>query len=62
MKNCERQIFFASGGVHGYAAVDMENQIDMAGAERTLAFCNAVEQNETDEMTMIVLAGPGFHK
>lgn len=49
-------------GEHGYTAVDMENQIDMTGAERALAFCKAVEQKEKDEMTIIVLAGPGFHK
>lgn len=49
-------------GEYGYTAVDMENQIDMTRAEQTLAFCKAVEDKEKDEMTIIVLAGPGFHK
>lgn len=45
----------------GYTAVDMENQIDMAGAERALAFCNAVEKEEADRMSVIVFQGTGFH-
>lgn len=49
-------------GEYGYTAVDMENQIDMTRADRALAFCKAVEEKEKDEMTIIVLAGPGFHK
>lgn len=48
-------------GEHGYTAADMENQIDMAGAERALAFCKAVEEKEIDHMAMIVFKGAGFH-
>lgn len=47
-------------GENGYAAVDSENQIDMTGAERVTAFCNAAEQSQTAECTVIVVMNSGF--
>lgn len=49
-------------GEHGYVAVDSGNQVDMAGAEQVLAFCEAVEQKKSAEMTIIVVAELGFRK
>lgn len=49
-------------GEQGYVAVDSGNQVDMAGAEQVLAFCEAVEQNKSDEMTIIVVTALGFRK
>ncbi len=48
-------------GESGYTAVDMENQIDMSGAERALAFCEAVTEKDDDQMTVIAFQGTGFH-
>lgn len=46
---------------HGYTAAHMDNQIDIAGSERALAFCKAVEEKETAHMAMIVFTRAGFH-
>lgn len=47
-------------GENGYAAVDGENQIDMVCAEQVTAFCNAAEQQQTAECTVIVVTKSGF--
>lgn len=47
-------------GKNGYAAVDSENQIDMVCAEQVTAFCNAAEQQQTAECTVIVVMKSGF--
>lgn len=47
-------------GECGYTAADMENQIDMTGTERALAFCRAVTEKEVDHMAVIVFQGTGF--
>lgn len=49
-------------GENGYVAVDSENQIDMAGAEQVLAFCETVDKKESDELTIIVVTDLGFRK
>lgn len=49
-------------GAHGYVAVDSANQVDMTGAEQVLAFCKAVDQKETAEMTIIVVTALGFQQ
>lgn len=40
-------------GGNGYAAVDSENQIDMANAEQVLDFCRAVDAGERAELTIV---------
>lgn len=47
-------------GEYGYTAVDSENQIDMVNAEQLTAFCNAAEQKETAECTVIAVMDSGF--
>lgn len=47
-------------GENGYAAVDGENQIDMVCAEQVTAFCNAAEQKQTAECTVIVVMKSAF--
>ena len=49
-------------GEKGYAAVDSENQIDMAEAEKALEFCEAVDEKKSAELTMIVIENQGFQK
>lgn len=49
-------------GENDYVAVDRENQIDMAGAERAEAFCRAVEEKRNDSLTVIEITGSGFRK
>lgn len=49
-------------GEKGYAAVDSGNQIDMAGAEQVLEFCEAVDEKKSAELTMIVIENLGFQK
>lgn len=43
-------------GENGYAAIDRENQIDMAGADQVLRFCEQVEAQKESELTVIVLS------
>ena len=43
-------------GENGYAAIDSENQIDMAGADQVLCFCEQVEAKKEAELTIIVLS------
>lgn len=40
---------------NGYIAVDSGNQVDMAGAERTVEFCKAVDNEDNDKITIIVI-------
>jgi len=47
-------------GENGYAAVDSENQVDMANAEQVTAFCSAAEQKKAAECTVVVITRPGF--
>ncbi len=49
-------------GEQGLCAVDMENQIDMTNPEQALAFCRAVEQKESAQITVFVFDRMGFHK
>ena len=49
-------------GENGYVAVDSENQVDMTQAEKALAFCKAVDQKETAELTIIVIMEMGIRK
>ena len=49
-------------GENGYVAVDSENQIDMTQAEQALAFCKAVDEKETAELTIIVVMEMGIRK
>lgn len=49
-------------GERGLCAADMENQIDMTNPEQALAFCRAVEQKESAQMTVFVFDRMGFHK
>lgn len=49
-------------GEQGYAAVDCENQIDMAGAEQVEEFCRQVEAKETADITIIVISYDGGFK
>lgn len=49
-------------GENGYAAVDSENQIDMAGAERAVEFCKAVDEKKSAALTIIVIEASGFRK
>lgn len=44
---------------HGYPAVDSKNQIDMANAERVIKFCEKVEAQEKDAITVIVVDDMG---
>lgn len=44
----------------GYAAVDSKNQVDMAGADQVLAFCKAVEEKESAETKIAVVAEGEF--
>lgn len=47
-------------GECGYAAVDGENQIDMAGAQQVTSFCSAAHQQKTAECTIIVTMQTSF--
>ena len=49
-------------GENGYAAVDSENQVDMAGAEQVIEFCKAVDENKSAMLTIIVIKDFGFRK
>ncbi len=49
-------------GALGYVAIDSENQIDMAGAWQTEAFCEAVDSKKSARMTIIVIEQAGFQK
>lgn len=49
-------------GENGYVAVDSENQVDMAGAEQAIEFCNAVEEKKSASLSIIVIKGFGFRK
>ncbi len=40
-------------GIHGYPAVDRENQVDMEKAEQVLAFCEKVKSGKEAEITVI---------
>lgn len=44
-------------GRAGYAAVDENNQIDMANPQRVEEFCKAAEEKEPAELTLIVITG-----
>lgn len=46
-------------GRAGYAAVDSENQINMAGAERVLWFCGQVAEKAGAELTIIQVSHSG---
>lgn len=48
-------------GEHGYAAVDSANQIDMVEKEQVLQFCESVEKQETDELTILVADASGSY-
>lgn len=49
-------------GAHGYVAVDSQNQVDMAGAQQTETFCEAVDSGKNASMTIIVIEQAGFQK
>ena len=49
-------------GENGYAAVDSENQVDMAGAEQVIEFCKAVDEKKSALLTIIVIKDFGFRK
>lgn len=49
-------------GENGYVAVDSKNQIDMAGAERAVEFCKAVDEKKNEKLTIIVVEDLGFRK
>lgn len=46
----------AAAGERGYAAVDAENQIDMAGADQVLEFCRQVDAGEEGSLTVVELS------
>ncbi|MCH5263245.1 MAG: hypothetical protein J1F42_10055 [Lachnospiraceae bacterium] len=46
-------------GEHGYAAVDSENQIDMAESDQVVKFCGLVDAEEEAELTIIVVSRQG---
>lgn len=56
------QRIIARLGENGYAAVDSENQVDMAEAEQVIAFCKAVDEKKRDTLTIIVMQDFGFRK
>ena len=49
-------------GENGYVAVDSGNQIDMTQADQAFDFCKAVDENETAELTIIVVLETGIRK
>ncbi|MEY8518198.1 DUF6070 family protein [Lachnospiraceae bacterium 29-84] len=49
-------------GENGYVAVDSENQVDMAGAEQVIEFCEAVDEKKSATLTIIVIKDFGFRK
>lgn len=49
-------------GENGYVAVDSENQVDMAGAEQVIEFCQAVDEKKSAALTIIVITDFGFRK
>ncbi len=49
-------------GENGYVAVDSGNQVDMAGAERVLEFCKAVDKKANDKLAIVVIHDFGFWK
>lgn len=49
-------------GENGYAAVDSENQVDMAGSEQVIEFCKAVDKKKNDKITIVVILDCGFRK
>ncbi len=44
-------------GEKGYVAVDSGNQVDMAGAEKVLEFCEKAGRGETGELTIVAVDG-----
>ncbi len=46
-------------GECGYAAIDQDNQVDMTGAARVLAFCEKVEAGEQGELTIVEVMDSG---
>lgn len=49
-------------GENGYVAVDSGNQVDMTQAEHALEFCEAVDEKEAAELTIIVIMEMGIRK
>lgn len=49
-------------GEKGYVAVDSENQVDMAGAEKVVEFCKAADEKENARLTILVVMESGFRK
>lgn len=59
--SCQREVvalIVAGLGRKGYVAVDSGNQVDMAGAEQVLEFCETAEQGEKGELTVVVVDSP----
>lgn len=50
MRDCAKRL-----GEEGYAVVDEENQMDMINPEQVRLFCEAVDQEQPAELTLIVL-------
>ena len=46
-------------GEYGYAAVDSENQINMANADQVTSFCRSVEEESAADLTLTVVAYDG---
>ena len=46
-------------GENGYTAVDDKNQIDMAGSDQVINFCESVDSEEEAELTIIVVSYQG---
>lgn len=50
------KLMVARLGENGYAAVDVDNQVDMAGADRVLEFCGQVSAGEEGSLTVVELS------
>lgn len=46
-------------GEHGFVVIDEQNQIDMAGSEQALRFCETVDKGQEAEITIIVVTSSG---
>lgn len=46
-------------GEHGFVVIDEHNQIDMAGSEQVLRFCETVDKEQEAELTIIVVTSSG---
>lgn len=58
-----KQNIIAYMGKEGYAAVDLENQIDMVNAEQVEKFCNQAKKKQNGEVTILsVLYDGGFSR